>query len=493
MAAPDKSLPDEMTSAVLASQLLQQLEKDQQQAGFIIANLTSQLENERQKNAADWERLIYGPESASRDFEAVVLPVRKNHEAAQSIRQSIRDEERRLQPTNEEKCLARGIALGTIAEDSLDSCWDLGKIQELAEYYFSELMFSKPGDMGGMLARQLEEQLQRSASLIARLTDQIEAEHQINDVEWEQFFLTACLKNTITGEPICTREDFWRWKQQYDEARAKQRSGQHSQEKRENFYLIESEDGHLVRVPESRLETWSKAQSKPQQPLSEPLGRLCRPQASNGPLARKRREQQVKSIILSKLYEPASNPPLLAPDVPNQSAEDYWDGLLEYVDGLPRPKAKKITGAPLPIPAPKDDTQKPSPAPSRAVSTAPTGPTCPPVPAKKRRVATPLVCLALAALVLLGIFWGRSTVSDPVIPPSGTGSVEQIPSVSDTRASEIGANYIGSVKSAVIHKMSCLHAQKIIPENRIYYDTLRDAIADGRKKCSVCFPAEAGN
>lgn len=67
--------------------------------------------------------------------------LRKNHEAAQSIRKDIRQAERRLHATAEEKYLASGIAAGTIDEGSLAAHLDHGKIQELADYYFAERTF----------------------------------------------------------------------------------------------------------------------------------------------------------------------------------------------------------------------------------------------------------------------------------------------------------------------------------------------------------------
>lgn len=37
---------------------------------------------------------------------------------------------------------------------------------------------------------------------------------------------------------------------------------------RETVYLMEDRDGFLVRVPESRLEAWERAQQEPSRPLN---------------------------------------------------------------------------------------------------------------------------------------------------------------------------------------------------------------------------------
>jgi len=41
-----------------------------------------------------------------------------------------------------------------------------------------------------------------------------------NDAEWDRFFETAQLKNTVSGDPIRSREDFYKWKREFDAAKA---------------------------------------------------------------------------------------------------------------------------------------------------------------------------------------------------------------------------------------------------------------------------------
>lgn len=319
-------------------------------------------------------------------------------------------------------------------------------------------------------------QIQNSDALIAQLTAQLEAERQINDVEWEQFFINASLKNTITGEPICCQEDFFRWKKQIEDSNQENRTGQNRRKKSETSYLCEAKDGSLVRVPENRLDAWSKAQSEPPQPLTE-------------------REQQIKKEILNKLYGPAnhesqSSPCRMKYNDPERSDEDYWDGLLEYVDGLPRPKEKKRTEPSLPAPTQKTVAPKITASSKRTTSNVPKTNSPPSPPAKKHKAVVPLFCIASIVIVLFGTFLFGKVVHNPGVKSSNTYIGEQSKPVSDTRSSKTESNYIGSIKSSVIHKRTCRHAQKIIPENRIYYDTIQDAIEDGREKCSACFATQ---
>ncbi len=53
--------------------------------------------------------------------------------------------------------------------------------------------------------------------------------------------------------------------------------------KQEQVYLMETEDGFTVRVPESKLEDWQKAQSAPAVPLNKA-------------------ERQLKDKIMQRLY-----------------------------------------------------------------------------------------------------------------------------------------------------------------------------------------------
>jgi len=48
--------------------------------------------------------------------------------------------------------------------------------------------------------------------------------------------------------------------------------------------------------------------------------------------------------------------------------------------------------------------------------------------------------------------------------------------------------YIASKRSQVYHDLSCEWAQKIAPGNMVYFRTVEEAEASGRRPCKVCFP-----
>lgn len=55
------------------------------------------------------------------------------------------------------------------------------------------------------------------------------------------------------------------------------------QPQQEEIYLMEDEDGFMVRVPASKLESWKKAQQEPPRPLNKA-------------------EQQVRDMILQRIF-----------------------------------------------------------------------------------------------------------------------------------------------------------------------------------------------
>ena len=94
------------------------------------------------------------------------------------------------------------------------------------------------------------------------LSDGINQERQRAAAEWSNFFRDAQLQDTITGQPIRNLEDFHRWKAAFDRIKADRAK------RREKTYLLEDKDGFLVRVPESKLDTWEKVQTKGDAPLT---------------------------------------------------------------------------------------------------------------------------------------------------------------------------------------------------------------------------------
>lgn len=98
------------------------------------------------------------------------------------------------------------------------------------------------------------------------LFDGAAREQQQHDSELEEFFQTAQLKDTFTGQPIQSLEDYQRWRNTFECAKAERKSGQ---VQREKVYLMEDKDGFVVRVPESKLEAWKRAQQDPPRPLNK--------------------------------------------------------------------------------------------------------------------------------------------------------------------------------------------------------------------------------
>lgn len=68
---------------------------------------------------------------------------------------------------------------------------------------------------------------------------------------------------------------------------------------------------------------------------------------------------------------------------------------------------------------------------------------------------------------------------------------DNIPVVDDRAVSssvDYKTSYVGSINSDFIHRDTCRHAENIQKKNRVYYESVSDALADGRVKCSECFP-----
>jgi micrococcal nuclease len=53
-----------------------------------------------------------------------------------------------------------------------------------------------------------------------------------------------------------------------------------------------------------------------------------------------------------------------------------------------------------------------------------------------------------------------------------------------------GYPYVASKKSEAFHKITCKHVATIKEENLIYYQSLEEALATGRRWCKTCDPEE---
>lgn len=98
------------------------------------------------------------------------------------------------------------------------------------------------------------------------VSDGVAQERRRSKAEWARFFEEAQLKNTITGQPIRSIEDFRQWKTAFNKAKAER---ERPKQPRETVYLMEDKDGFLVRVPESKLASWEKAQWEQPRPLNK--------------------------------------------------------------------------------------------------------------------------------------------------------------------------------------------------------------------------------
>lgn len=105
------------------------------------------------------------------------------------------------------------------------------------------------------------------------VSDGVAQEKKRDEEKWSRFFEDAKLKNTITHKPITSLDDFHEWKAAYDKIKAERerlRNGPPQPAKqKETVYLMEDKDGFLVRVPESKLDAWCKAQAEPPRPLNK--------------------------------------------------------------------------------------------------------------------------------------------------------------------------------------------------------------------------------
>lgn len=96
----------------------------------------------------------------------------------------------------------------------------------------------------------------------------------------------------------------------------------------------------------------------------------------------------------------------------------------------------------------------------------------------------PAVCILFLFVVLCVYSFYTNSLSLDV--PDDTPAVEDraVPSYSV----DYETSYVGSINSDFIHHDTCRHAENIQQKNRVYYESVSAAQADGRVKCSECFP-----
>lgn len=60
----------------------------------------------------------------------------------------------------------------------------------------------------------------------------------------------------------------------------------------------------------------------------------------------------------------------------------------------------------------------------------------------------------------------------------------------ELKAVPVEAAFVGSKRSQVFHRSSCRHVSRIAPHNLIMYESAADAVAQGKRGCQSCRPAD---
>jgi hypothetical protein len=99
--------------------------------------------------------------------------------------------------------------------------------------------------------------------------------------------------------------------------------------------------------------------------------------------------------------------------------------------------------------------------------------------------------ILIVSLVFLFLIVGCSPSPTPIpVPtPTPTQSPTSTPTITPTPTIQSTyGNYCASKKSDIFHKCSCIYVNNILTENLIRFNTREQALATGRKPCSVCKP-----
>ena len=90
-------------------------------------------------------------------------------------------------------------------------------------------------------------------------------------------------------------------------------------------------------------------------------------------------------------------------------------------------------------------------------------------------------------MVVLAVIVTYCTVAGRIVEISEEAASPPPVSVS-TGVSVQERNYVASRNSGKYHRVTCDHADRILSENRIYYETAAEAEQAGKDPCSVCRP-----
>lgn len=91
---------------------------------------------------------------------------------------------------------------------------------------------------------------------------------------------------------------------------------------------------------------------------------------------------------------------------------------------------------------------------------------------------------ALLGAKLIGAAWVEA--GSPAPGAWDAPAVTDAPPVSAAEAPT--ARFVGSRHSTVFHRVTCSHAERIKPTNRVHFKTVREAITAGRTPCKTCRP-----
>lgn len=83
----------------------------------------------------------------------------------------------------------------------------------------------------------------------------------------------------------------------------------------------------------------------------------------------------------------------------------------------------------------------------------------------------------------------NTPLEQPVNETSATQTnISEPNNLQATQATQAAYPYIASKSQIVFHKIECGIAKSILPRNRVFYKTREEAVAAGKKPCSVCKP-----
>lgn len=94
----------------------------------------------------------------------------------------------------------------------------------------------------------------------------------------------------------------------------------------------------------------------------------------------------------------------------------------------------------------------------------------------------PAIFCIIAFFALIAFFYIRTAF----LPGTSSAPISKDSPDSISRSVDFETSYVGSVNRDLVHLDTCSYAKNILDENRVYYESIDDALNDGRKMCAVC-------